>query len=61
MDNNDQIIHKTAITAPEGHRAPPDSTLAYVFFLHISGMIHRRWSIDSAHHLPITEICITVM
>lgn len=42
MDNNDQIIHKTAITAPEGHRAPPDSTLAYVFFLHISGMIHCR-------------------
>lgn len=61
MDYNDQIIHRTAITVPEGHRAPPDSTLAYVFFLYISGMTHHGWSIGWVHHLPITEIFIAVM
>lgn len=41
MDYNDQIIYRTAITVPEGHRASPHSTLAYVIFLYISGMTHH--------------------
>lgn len=32
MDYNDQITHRTVVSVPGGYRAPPDSTLAYVFF-----------------------------